>query len=192
MIDIGWIKEKAAYSEYCLSQHGNRRRQSHNLTFSELEEVLLNGRILEEYTYAESIFNCLVAGFTHRGKPVHVVCGELDNMLVITTVYIPTPPDYKIKYTKEEKMSKNCQFCGNTQFKKTKARHIHSHDTQFLIVNEVPCFECEYCGERYFQADVLKRIDEMFKEIHVYGKNPSAVLHVPFIDNFNKLNKPTS
>jgi hypothetical protein len=37
----------------------------------------------------------LVAGFTTQGKPVHIVCGELKNKIVIITVYIPSPPKFK-------------------------------------------------------------------------------------------------
>ena len=40
----------------------------------------------------------LLAGFTDGGKPVHVVCGVMDNWLVIITVYIPTPPKFKNLY----------------------------------------------------------------------------------------------
>jgi hypothetical protein len=39
-----------------------------------------------------------VAGFTDGGKPVHVVCGRMDDWMVIVTVYVPTPPKFKNPY----------------------------------------------------------------------------------------------
>ena len=32
------------------------------------------------------------------------------------------------------------------------------HDDKYFIVNNVPCEECEYCGEQYFEAQVLKKM----------------------------------
>ncbi len=42
--------------------------------------------------------SCLMVGFTNAGKPLHVVCGELEGNLVIITVYIPTPPKFGNPY----------------------------------------------------------------------------------------------
>jgi hypothetical protein len=37
-------------------------------------------------------------GFTKYGKPLHVVCGERKEKLIIITVYIPLPPKFKNPY----------------------------------------------------------------------------------------------
>ena len=63
-------------------------------------------------------------------------------------------------------MSKVCSFCGNKNFKIKKVQYVYKHDDKFLIVNDVPCEECEYCGEQYFKADVLKKIEKDFMEIY--------------------------
>jgi len=44
---------------------------------------------------------------------------------------------------------------------------------------KTPCEECEYCGERYFKADVLKRIEEDFHAIYVAGKKAKSQTSVP-------------
>ena len=59
---------------------------------------------------------------------------------------------------------KVCNFCGNRNFKEKNVQYIYKHDDQFLVVNNVPCEECEFCGEQYFKADVLKRIEKSFIE----------------------------
>ena len=54
-------------------------------------------------------------------------------------------------------MNKSCNFCRNKNFKEKHVQYIYKHDDRFLVVNNVPCEECEYCGEQYFKAEVLKK-----------------------------------
>jgi YgiT-type zinc finger domain-containing protein len=76
-------------------------------------------------------------------------------------------------------MSKVCSFCGNKNFRERNVQYIYQHDNRFLIVNNVPCEECEYCGEQYFKADVLKRIERDFNDIHFAGKKAKNEVEVP-------------
>jgi len=76
-------------------------------------------------------------------------------------------------------MNKVCNFCGNKNFKETHVQYIYRHDDQFLAVNGVPCEECEYCGEQYFKAEVLKKIEKEFKEIYFSGKRTKREVKVP-------------
>ena len=41
------------------------------------------------------------------------------------------------------------------------------------------CEVCEYCGEQYFEAKVLKRIEKDFDEIHYKGKKAKKELTLP-------------
>ena len=68
------------------------------MTIEEIEEALLTGRILEWYEDTGRGESCLVVGFTERGKPLHMVCGEMEDRIVIVTVHIPTPPKFKNPY----------------------------------------------------------------------------------------------
>ena len=83
-------------------------------------------------------------------------------------------------------MSKVCSFCGNKNFRIKKVQYIYRHDGKFLIVNDVPCEECEYCGEQYFKADVLKKIENDFMEIHSIGRKPKQLIQIP-IEEFAEL-----
>lgn len=85
------VKEES----YLFSQHGDDERKNDNLSIKEVEESLLNGKILEKYKDDKRGESCLVVGFTNAGKPIHVVCGIKDKTLVIITVYIPTSPKFK-------------------------------------------------------------------------------------------------
>jgi len=98
MFDIKWIQDKLRKDEYYFSRHGDKERQNDNLTIVEVEEALLNGMILEKYEDTGRGESCLVVGFTNFGKPIHIICGEMEEWLSIITVYIPSPPKFKNPY----------------------------------------------------------------------------------------------
>jgi hypothetical protein len=98
MFDIDWIKTKVGNNDEYFSKHAEEERQNDNLTISEVREAILNGLILEQYEDTGRGESCLVVGFTNDGKPVHIVCGERNNRIVIITVYIPLPPKFKNSY----------------------------------------------------------------------------------------------
>ena len=103
MREIEWIQERVRKGEYYFSRHGDQERQNDNLTIVEVEEALSTSRILEKYENTGRGESCLVAGFTNTGKPIHVVCGERGDWLVLITVYIPSPPKFKTPYERGEK-----------------------------------------------------------------------------------------
>lgn len=74
---------------------------------------------------------------------------------------------------------KTCNFCGNKNFKDKLVQYIYKHNEQFLMVENVPCEECEYCGEQYFQADVLKKIEKDFLDIYAKKKKLKKSIEVP-------------
>ncbi len=76
-------------------------------------------------------------------------------------------------------MNKICNFYGNKNFKDKQVQYIYKQNDQFLIVNNVPCEECEYCGEQYLKADVLKKIEKDFNEIYLSGKRVNREVNVP-------------
>nr|VFJ49101.1 MAG: protein of unknown function (DUF4258) [Candidatus Kentron sp. DK] len=98
MLSIDWVRENLQRDEYYLSKHAEQERQNDNLTLSEIREALWNGVVLEYYEDTGRGESCLVAGFTGRGKPIPVVCGERKDTLVIITVYIPMPPRFISPY----------------------------------------------------------------------------------------------
>ncbi len=63
-----------------------------------------------------------------------------------------------------------CHFCGNKNFKGTKVQYTYKKDNKYIIVDDVPCEQCEYCGEQYFEAKVLRNIETEFDAIHLKGK----------------------
>ena len=75
---------------------------------------------------------------------------------------------------------KVCNFCGNRNYKRKTVQYVYKRDDNYFIVNNVPCEECEYCGEQYFEAEVLKKIEGDFEAIYFGGKKAAKELQVPF------------
>jgi hypothetical protein len=98
MITEDWIKQCAATDHYRYSRHADRERQNDGLSLSEIEQALVSGRIIEQYPDTGRGESCLWVGFTDAGKPIHAVCGAMEDWLVIVTVYIPMPPKFKNPY----------------------------------------------------------------------------------------------
>ena len=77
-------------------------------------------------------------------------------------------------------MEKKCNFCGNVNIIVSKSDYIYKYDNKMMLVNNVPCEICEFCGEKYFQAKVLKKIEADFVEIVIKtNKKASNVISVP-------------
>ena len=62
-------------------------------------------------------------------------------------------------------------------------QYIYKHDGKMLIMDDVPCEQCAYCGEQYFTAEVLQKIEQNFFEVYVSHRQPQSHIVVP-VENF--------
>lgn len=85
-------------------------------------------------------------------------------------------------------MREVCSFCGNKNFVNKEVEYMYTHSGQMLLVENVPCEECEYCGEKYFEAEVLKKIEQEYLEIYKNGKKVKKEVSVP-VEEYFELNK---
>jgi len=76
-------------------------------------------------------------------------------------------------------MKKVCNFCGSNNFTNKNVEYIYKQNGNFLIVKNVPCEECDYCGEQYFKANVLKKVENNFNKIQSSKKKVKKQLKVP-------------
>jgi YgiT-type zinc finger domain-containing protein len=76
-------------------------------------------------------------------------------------------------------MRKVCNFCGNKNSTNAVVQYVYQRDGRFMIVENVPCEQCEYCGEQYFKADVLKKIEADFDAVYSHRRKPTREVLVP-------------
>ena len=83
-------------------------------------------------------------------------------------------------------MSQKCNFCGHAHLSETRTRYIHQQGDDILIVDDVPCIQCEYCGEQYFAIDTLKKIEADHVALSAHRKRPLRMLQVA-VEEFGTL-----
>ncbi|MEE3450417.1 MAG: type II toxin-antitoxin system MqsA family antitoxin [Acutalibacteraceae bacterium] len=61
-----------------------------------------------------------------------------------------------------------CIFCKNIEYKESFTTHVVNYKNCIIIIKNVPCLECEQCGEKYYTDDVAEKIEnivEMAKKL---------------------------
>ncbi len=57
-----------------------------------------------------------------------------------------------------------CFDCGAEMLAST-TTHFVDLKKRIVIVKNVPCFECEQCGEKYYTDEVAQRLDEIVESL---------------------------
>lgn len=60
----------------------------------------------------------------------------------------------------------DCSFCGGRVAERLVQKACWWGDKLLAIVDNAPAGVCEQCGERYYQAKVLKVIEDFLKKRH--------------------------
>jgi hypothetical protein len=88
-------KARILYLPHAVKQMARPERL---ITPSEVQQVVLEGDLVEDYPDDVRGHSCLLLG-APRGRPVHVVCSPRGEYLTIITAYIPEPahwsPDFR-------------------------------------------------------------------------------------------------
>ena len=80
-------KKKILYLPHAVQQMSRPDRM---ITPSEVEEVIHNGEIIEQYEDDPRGESCLMLHFPD-GRAIHIVCAPKADYLAIITAYIPDP-----------------------------------------------------------------------------------------------------
>lgn len=91
-MDIELVQDKVKQSDYRFSDHVVKRMIQRAINRHEIEEVILNGEIIEEYPMDKYSPSCLIYGETRTGRSLHVQVSCPPKIVVITT-YEPALDD---------------------------------------------------------------------------------------------------
>ena len=58
----------------------------------------------------------------------------------------------------------NCFFCKG-EMKRSTTTHFVDLNKCMVIVKNVPCWECQKCGEIVLDDDVVKRLDDIVRRV---------------------------
>ena len=57
-------------------------------------------------------------------------------------------------------------FTCKSNMKESKTSHFVDLKSCMVIVKNVPCLECEQCGEKYFTDEVAQRLDQIVESVY--------------------------
>ena len=102
MIEIQSIQEKVKKGKYLISFTHTEKLRERRIEMREIEEAISAGEIIEAYPDDLRGPSCLIFGFAHHGRPVHIVCGDLEyERILVITAYEPSleewEEDWKIR-----------------------------------------------------------------------------------------------
>lgn len=67
-----------------------------------------------------------------------------------------------------------CAFCGHKHLTPKNVSYRHQQGEELLIIDDAPCLQCNFCGEQYFDAAVLKAIEAEHAAIISQQKTPTG------------------
>lgn len=57
-----------------------------------------------------------------------------------------------------------CFYCKCKTTKQSVTTHVVTFDNCVIIIKNVPCEECEECGEKYFSDEVMSRLEKIVEK----------------------------
>ncbi|HAG13512.1 MAG TPA: hypothetical protein DCG49_06580 [Ruminococcus sp.] len=54
-----------------------------------------------------------------------------------------------------------CMFCKNKTFIESTTTHVVNYQNCIIIIRNVPCLECDQCGEKYYTDAVAEKLERL-------------------------------
>lgn len=54
-----------------------------------------------------------------------------------------------------------CMFCKCDSVKSSLTTHVVNFNGAIIVIKNVPCEECEQCGEKYYTDEVAEKIEKL-------------------------------
>ena len=99
--DIEGIREAIRLGKYIVRRHARRRMEERQVRHDTALEVILEGKVIEEYPSAEPFPKCLVMKHI-EGEPLYVSCGFNGETAYIITVHWYDPEKWIDPWTRRE------------------------------------------------------------------------------------------
>ncbi len=94
-LNIDMIKYLVKAGNIRWTNHLVIRLLQRNITQSDIETVLLNGEIIEQYINDYPFPSCLVYGINEKNDVIHIVCGSNGAELWLITAYFPDDTEWE-------------------------------------------------------------------------------------------------
>ena len=88
-LNIDQLRKSFLSGNILWSDHIHRRFQERGTTRDDVRNVLLNGKIIEQYPNDYPHPSCLISGTAMNGIPLHIVVAYKDDFITMVTAYYP-------------------------------------------------------------------------------------------------------
>jgi YgiT-type zinc finger domain-containing protein len=72
-----------------------------------------------------------------------------------------------------------CNFCGSNRYEERRIEYLYSYKGEYLLVPNTPVEFCLNCGMVYYDAAVLKEIEQRFLAIQRKAEEPDRYIKLP-------------
>jgi YgiT-type zinc finger domain-containing protein len=72
-----------------------------------------------------------------------------------------------------------CNSCGSDRYEERRIEYLYSHQGAYLLVPNTPVEVCLNCGMIYYDAAVLKEIEQRFFAIQSKTEEPDRYVEMP-------------
>ncbi len=91
--DLAGLRQCFVERTYLLTAHASDRAAQRGIISREIEEVIADGEVIEDYPDDKYGPSCLVMGLTEAGRALHIQVSYPPTVKVIT-VYVPSPDQW--------------------------------------------------------------------------------------------------
>jgi len=164
VIEMEWIRTRAAARKYSISEHVLRFMMSGKVTISQIEDAISNGLIIEDHFNPQRGSSVLILG-TSKRIPVHVICADgMDDSVVILFAYKPVLPAWETPRKRNRRegglmTERVCFFCGGELKSITVGNFDYRLKGKLYVIKKVPAKVCVQCGEKYVSAKAAEIIN---------------------------------
>ncbi|MBQ3435207.1 MAG: type II toxin-antitoxin system MqsA family antitoxin [Selenomonadaceae bacterium] len=67
------------------------------------------------------------------------------------------------------------KYCKGGDLIESTTTHVVDFKTHLIIVRNVPCMECDQCGEKYFSDAVAERLEKIVNEAKKFMQEVSII-----------------
>jgi hypothetical protein len=90
------IRRKILSRQYRISWTHTEKLRRRRISSLMIERAIETGIVIESYPNDARGPSCLILGYSLEGRPLHVVCGTLDDAeILIITAYEPSPAEWE-------------------------------------------------------------------------------------------------
>lgn len=102
-MDIKLLRKAILKKEYRLTFHVIKRCDQRGITLENIEQVILQGEIIEEYPDDKPYPSCLITGKVKDGVPLYAVCAYGEQVVHIITAHWLDPKKWLDAKTRRDK-----------------------------------------------------------------------------------------